>query len=123
MEGISTVFSMLIKSRKMSRFRPGSFFAMAFVLSVVGSPALSWQLGDRQAYNNKMALLNVMLEGAKQRAVDTDDLQTLCLVMSIGNDVTERYLQEHSSDQQIEQRLQGMRNDFTSCLGLLYSGQ
>ena len=96
---------------------------MAFALSVVGSPAFSWQLGDRQAYNNKMALLNVMLEGAKQRAVDTDDLQTLCLVMSIGNDVTERYLQEHSNDQQIEQRLQGMRNDFTSCLGLLYSGQ
>ena len=96
---------------------------MAFALSVVGSPALGWQLGDRQAYNNKMALLNVMLEGAKQRAVDTDDLQTLCLVMSIGNDVTERYLQEHSNDQQIEQRLQGMRNDFTSCLGLLYSGQ
>ena len=107
----------------MSRFRPRSFFAMACVLSVVGSPALSWQLGDRQAYNNKMALLNVMLEGAKQRAVDTDDLQTLCLVMSIGNDVTERYLQEHSNDQQIEQRLQGMRNDFTSCLGLLYSSQ
>ena len=107
----------------MSRFRPASLVAMAFVLSVVGSPVLSWQLGDRQAYNNKMALLNVMLEGAKQRAVDTDDLQTLCLVMSIGNDVTERYLQEHSNDQQIEQRLKGMRNDFTSCLGLLYSGQ
>ena len=96
---------------------------MGFVLSMVASPALSWQLGDRQVYNNKMALLNVMLEGAKQRAVDTDDLQTLCLVMSIGNDVTERYLQEHSSDQQIEQRLKGMRNDFTSCLGLLYDAQ
>ena len=107
----------------MSRFRPGSLVAMAFVLSVVGSPALSWQLGDRQAYNNKMALLNVMLEGAKQRAVDTDDLQTLCLVMSIGNDVTERYLQEQSSDKQIQQRLKGMRNDFTSCLGLLYRNQ
>ncbi|KZR87766.1 hypothetical protein MITS9509_00565 [Synechococcus sp. MIT S9509] len=96
---------------------------MGFVLSMAASPVLSWQLGDRQAYNNKMALLNVMLEGAKQRAVDTDDLQTLCLVMSIGNDVTERYLQEHSSDQQIEQRLKGMRNDFTSCLGLLYDAQ
>ena len=96
---------------------------MAFVLSVVGSPALSWQLGDRQAYNNKMALLNVMLEGAKQRAVDTDDLETLCLVMSIGNDVTERYLQEQSSDKQIQQRLKGMRNDFISCLGLLYRNQ
>ena len=96
---------------------------MLLALTVAGSPVLSWQLGDRQAYNNKMALLNVMLEGAKQRAVETDDLQTLCLVMSIGNDVTERYLQRHSNDQQIEKRLKGMRNDFTSCLSLLYSGQ
>ena len=107
----------------MFRFRPGSLLALTFALSVAGSPASSWQLGDRQAYNNKMALLNVMLEGAKQRAVDTDDLQTLCLVMSIGNDVTELYLQEHSRDQQIENRLKAMRNDFTSCLGLLYGDQ
>ena len=114
---------MSIKRRKMFRFQAESVMPVGCVLTIVGSPALSWQLGDRQAYNNKMALLNVMLEGAKQRAVDTNDLQTLCLVMSIGNDVTERYLQEHSSDQQIEQRLKGMRNDFTSCLGLLYSGQ
>ena len=41
--------------------------------------------------------------------------------MSIGNDVTERYLQEQSSDKQIRKRLEGMRNDFTSCLGLLYN--
>ena len=53
---------------------------MLLALTVAGSPVLSWQLGDRQAYNNKMALLNVMLEGAKQRAVETDDLQTLCCV-------------------------------------------
>ena len=94
---------------------------LLIVVSAVGSPVFCWQLGDRQAYNNKMALLNVMLEGAKQRAVDTDDLQTLCLVMSIGNDVTERYLQEQASDKQIRKRLEGMRNDFTSCLGLLYN--
>lgn len=85
------------------------------------APSLSWEVSDRQAYNNKMALLNVMLEGAKQRAVDTDDLETLCLVMSIGNDVTERYLQEQDNDQQIRQRLTGMRNDFTACLALLYN--
>ena len=94
---------------------------LLLVVSGVGSPVFSWQLDDRQAYNNKMALLNVMLEGAKQRAVDTNDLQTLCLVMSIGNDVTERYLQEQASDKQIRKRLEGMRNDFTSCLGLLYN--
>ena len=96
---------------------------LLIVVSAVGSPVFSWQLGDRQAYNNKMALLNVMLEGAKQRAVETDDLQTLCLVMSISNVVTERYLQMYSNDQQIEKRLKGMRDDFTSCLSLLYSGQ
>ena len=106
--------------RMIFRFRAGPASALLLVISAFGPPARSWQLGDRQAYNNKMALLNVMLEGAKQRAVDTDDLQTLCLVMSIGNDVTERYLQEQSSDKQIQQRLRGMRNDFPSCLGLLY---
>ena len=109
--------------RMMFRFRAGPASALLLVISAFGPPSRSWQLGDRQAYNNKMALLNVMLEGAKQRAVDTDDLQTLCLVMSIGNDVTERYLQEQSSDKQIQQRLKGMRNDFTSCLGLLYRNQ
>ena len=41
--------------------------------------------------------------------------------MSIGNDVTERYLQEHPSEELIKQRLKGMRNDFTACLGLLYN--
>ena len=66
-----------------------------------------------------MALIGVILEGAKQRAVETDDLETLCLVMSIGNDVTELYLQEQGSDQQIRQRLDGMRNDFSTCVGLL----
>ena len=87
---------------------------------IPATAAMAWEDGDRGTYNNKMALLNVMLEGAKQRAVDTNDLQTLCLVMSIGNDVTERYLQEQTGDKQIQRRLKGMRNDFTSCLGLLY---
>tara|TARA_B100001121_G_scaffold275948_1_gene264792 strand:+ start:1199 stop:1543 length:345 start_codon:yes stop_codon:yes gene_type:complete len=111
---------MSINCRKMFRFRTGSLPVLLLVMSAVGSPVWSWQMDDRQAYNNKMALLNVMLEGAKQRAVDTNDLQTLCLVMSIGNDVTERYLQEQTGDKQIQRRLKGMRNDFTSCLGLLY---
>ena len=45
---------------------------------------------DRVAYNNKMALLSVLLDSAQQRA--GRDIQTLCLLMSIGNDVTERYV-------------------------------
>ena len=97
----------------------GSIPALVMAMVSISAPASAWQVSDREAYNNKMALLSVILEGAKQRAVETDDLQTLCLVMSIGNDVTELYLQEQTSDQQIRQRLSGMRNDFSACIGLL----
>lgn len=97
----------------------GSIPALVIAMVSISAPVSAWQVSDREAYNNKMALLSVILEGAKQRAVETDDLQTLCLVMSIGNDVTELYLQEQTSDQQIRQRLSGMRNDFSACIGLL----
>lgn len=85
------------------------------------SPAQAWQEGDRQAYNNKMALLKVLLEGAKHRATDNGDLETLCLLMSIGNDVTLRYVQLNPNDRQIQKRLNGMRDDLTVCLALLYN--
>ncbi len=62
--------SMLNNYRKMFRLRTRSLFALLLVISAVGSPVLSWQQSDRQAYNNKMALLKVMLEGARQRAVE-----------------------------------------------------
>ena len=101
----------------------GSIPALVMALACFSAPVSAWQLSDRQAYNNKMALLSVILEGAKQRAVETDDLETLCLVMSIGNDVTELYLQEQTSDQQIRQRFHGMRDDFSACIGLLDSGR
>ena len=97
----------------------GSIPALVMAMAGFSAPVSAWQVSDRQAYNNKMALLTVILEGAKQRAVEADDLETLCLVMSIGNDVTELYLQEQTSDQQIRQRLNGMRDDFSACIGLL----
>ena len=97
----------------------GSIPALVMAMAGFSAPVSAWQVNDRQAYNNRMALLTVILEGAKQRAVETDDLETLCLVMSIGNDVTELYLQEQTSDQQIRQRLNGMRDDFSACIGLL----
>ena len=53
-------------------------------------PAMAWEEGDRQAYNNKMALLKVLVDGAKDRATLSGDLETLCILMSIGNDVTMR---------------------------------
>ena len=99
----------------------GSIPALVMAMAGFCAPVSAWQVSDRQAYNNKMALLTVILEGAKQRAVEADDLETLCLVMSIGNDVTELYLQEQTSDQQIRQRLHGMRDDFSACIGLLDS--
>ena len=83
-------------------------------------PAMAWQEGDRQAYNNKMALLKVLVDGAKDRATGSSDLETLCLLMSIGNDVTLRYVQLNPEDQQIQTRLTGMRDDLTVCLALLY---
>jgi hypothetical protein len=53
-------------------------------------PAMAWEEGDRQAYNNKMALLKVLVDGAKDRATLSGDLETLFILMSIGNDVTLR---------------------------------
>ena len=86
-------------------------------------PVQAWHEGDRQAYNNKMALLKVLLEGAKERATDGGDIETLCLLMSIGNDVTLRYLQLNPKDAQIQTRLSGMREDLTVCLAVLYQAQ
>ena len=56
-------------------------------------------------YNNKIALLGFLLESAQQRA--GRDVQTLCLLMSISNDVTERYVETNPEDVQIQQRLHG----------------
>ena len=58
---------------------------MGFVLN---TPVLAWDESDRTAYNNKMALLRVLLDGAQHRASASGDVQTLCMLMSIGNDVT-----------------------------------
>ena len=69
---------------------------------------------DRGSYNNKMALLSFLLESAQQRA--GRDVQTLCLLMSIGNDVTEKYMAIDPDDVQIEQRLMAMRQDLSACL-------
>ena len=83
---------------------------------------MSWQLDDRQAYNNKMALLGVMLEGAQKRAMESGDLETLCLLISIGNDVTLSYVKQNPSDQQIKGRLGDIRKDLSGCLNMLREG-
>ena len=75
---------------------------------------IAGDVNDRGAYNNKMALLGVLLDSAQLRA--GHDLQTLCLLMSIGNDVTERYVAANPGDAQIQRRLAAMRQDLRTCL-------
>lgn len=107
----------------MLRSHRGSVAAviLGVCLSVSPSAAWAWEMGDRQAYNNKMAILKVILESARERAIASDDLETMCLIMSIGNDVTETYLRVRADDALIQKRLKGMRNDLTACLALLYN--
>ena len=75
---------------------------------------VAWDDHDRGKYNNKMALLGFLLESAQQPA--GRDVQILCLLMSIINDVTERYLETNPDDVQIQQRLIAMRQDLRVCL-------
>ena len=84
------------------------------IAGITAPGALSWENKDRGVYNNKMALLGVLLESAQQRA--GGDLQTLCLLLSISNDVTERYVEANPQDAQIEKRLQAMSQDLSVCL-------
>ena len=42
---------------------------------------LATELEARSTYNNKMTLIGVLREGARQRAVEVGDLQTLCLIL------------------------------------------
>ncbi len=105
----------------MMRTFVGSALFSALILFGMVPPVMAWKETDQQAYYNKMSLLKVMLEGARIRAVETNDLQTLCLIMSIGNDVTIRYVELNPNDVEIRNRLEGMRNDMTACLALLYN--
>ena len=93
--------------------------AISLITLTLPSQTLAETETNRQAYNNKMTLLQVLLDGAKERASDTGDLETLCMLMSIGNDVTSRYSQLNPEDLQVKDRLGAMRNDLSLCLALL----
>ena len=86
---------------------------------IVTSPAGAWEQDDRSNYNNKMALLGVLLEGAKQRAQENGDIETLCLLLSIGTDVTANYVNSAPNNQQINQRLVAMNQDRNMCFSML----
>ena len=83
------------------------------------SPAGAWEQDDRSNYNNKMALLGVLLEGAKERAQDNGDIETLCLLLSIGTDVTANYVNIAPNNQQINQPLVAMNRDLNMCFNML----
>jgi hypothetical protein len=92
------------------------------VLTVAAPPAApAWQSGDRQLYDNKMSLLVVLLEAAIERANSGRDIETSCLIMSIGNDVTAQYLQAAPEDREIRTRLQGLKRDLRNCLKRMQS--
>ena len=85
------------------------------IAGITAPGALAWDKhDDRGTYNNKMALLGFLLESAQRRA--GGDVQTLCLLMSISNDVTERYVATNPEDVQIQKRLMAMRQDLRACL-------
>ena len=86
---------------------------------IVTSPAGAWEQDDRSNYNNKMALLVVLLEGAKQRAQENGDIQTICLLLSVGTDVTANCVNSAPNNQQINQRLVAMNRDRTMCFSML----
>ena len=86
---------------------------------IVTSPAGAWEQDDRSNYNNKMALLGVLLEGAKQRAQENGDIETLCLLLSIGRDVTANYVSITPNNQQINQRFVAMNRDLNMCFSML----
>ena len=89
---------------------------MAGLIAGTTTPgAVAWDEHDRGTYNNKMALLGFLLESAQQQRAGRD-VQTICLLMSISNDVTERYVATNPEDVQIQQRLMAMRQDLRACL-------
>ena len=88
---------------------------LAGLMAGITSPgALTWDKHDRGTYNNKMALFSFLLGSAQQQA--GGDVQTLCLLMSISNDVTVLYVATNPEDVQIQQRLMAMRQDLRACL-------
>ena len=59
------------------------------------------------------------MEGAKERAQVRGDIDTLCLPLSIGKDVTTSFVNVAPNNQQINQRFVEMDNDLNTCLSML----
>jgi len=76
----------------------------------------------RLIYNNKMALIGVLRESARQRAWAEGDFQTLCLILGIGIDVTDRYLAQRDQDDALTKRRNLMASDLKTCRKGLEAG-
>ena len=83
------------------------------------SPAGAWEQDDRSNYNNKMALLGVLLDDAKQREQENGGIETLYLLLSIGKDITANYVNIAPNNQQINQRSVAMNQDLNMCFNML----
>ena len=83
------------------------------------SPAGAWEQDDRSNDNNQMTRLGVLLDGAKERAQDNGDIESLCLLLGIGSDVTANYVNIAPNNQQINQRLAAMNRDLNMCFNML----
>ena len=79
----------------------------------------AWEQGDRSNYKNKMALLGVLLDSGKERAQENGDIETLCLLLSIGTDVTANHVNIAPNNQQINHRLVAMNRDLNMCFNML----
>ena len=75
--------------------------------------------GRSKQLQRQQALLGVLLDGAKERAQDNGDIETLCLLLSIGTDVTANYVNIAPNNQQINQRLVAMNRDLNMCFNML----
>lgn len=76
----------------------------------------------RRIYNNKMALIGILRESARQRAMAEGDLQTLCLILGIGLDVTDRYLDQVPGNAALNTRRRLMVKDLETCRRGLEAG-
>ena len=98
----------------MAAMKVWALLLAGLISGITATGALAWDRHDRGTYNNKMAMLGFLLESAQQGA--GGDVQTLCLLISISNDVTERYVATNPEDVRIQQRLGAMRKDLRACL-------
>ena len=95
---------------------------MALPAPLLAAPQANEVEAMRRIYNNKMALIGILQESARQRAMAEGDLQTLCLILGIGLDVTDRYLDQVPGNAALNTRRRLMVKDLETCRRGLEAG-